>query len=104
MRSSAQKNRVGPDPSLHQDDPREKGGCMPNSVPIIGHHRIQGSVSERAPDLKVLMEYWRSLLDPQLRALPQPFLENQLEEVQVALRDALYHLARQLPRTDGRTW
>jgi hypothetical protein len=73
---------------------QKKGDSMPNSIPVIGYHRIPAPVSERAPDLKIRIDYWRSLLDPQLRNLPHPFLANQLEEVQVALRDALYYLKR----------
>uniref|UniRef100_E6QBD6 Uncharacterized protein n=1 Tax=mine drainage metagenome TaxID=410659 RepID=E6QBD6_9ZZZZ len=40
----------------------------------------------------ILMDYWRSLLSPQLRQLPESMLADQLEEVQVALRDALHLL------------
>ncbi len=92
--SFVQRNRVEPGQPLHLDGQRKKNGCMTTSMPVIGLHRTQDSVLGQEPDLKMLMDYWRSLLDPQLRTLPHPFLANQLEEVQVALRDALYYLKR----------
>ncbi|MCL4526458.1 MAG: hypothetical protein M1492_08185 [Gammaproteobacteria bacterium] len=39
------------------------------------------------------LRYWRSLLDPKLRQLPDPILRNQMEEIQAALRDALHLLS-----------
>ena len=92
--SSVQRNPVEPYQSLHQNGQRKEDRSRATSMPVIGLHQIQNSVDEQEPDLKMLMDYWRSLLDPQLRNLPHPFLANQLEEVQVALRDALYYLKR----------
>lgn len=92
--SSVQRNPVEPYQSLNQPGQRKEVGGMVTSMPVIGLHWNQDSDYEQEPDLKMLMDYWRSLLDPQLRTLPPPFLANQLEEVQVALRDALYYLKR----------
>ncbi len=90
--SFVQRSPVEPWRLLRQND-QEDGGRA-TSMPVIGFHQIQDSVDEQEPDLKMLMDYWRSLIDPKLRTLPLPFLANQLEEVQVALRDALYYLKR----------
>ncbi|ACK78572.1 hypothetical protein AFE_1239 [Acidithiobacillus ferrooxidans ATCC 23270] len=40
-----------------------------------------------------LSRYWRSLLDPKLRQLPESILPDQMEEIQAALRDALHLLS-----------
>ncbi len=92
--SSVQRNPVEPYQSLHQTGQRKEDGGRVTSMPVIGLHWNQDVAYGQEPDLKMLMDYWRSLLDPQLRTLPHPFLANQLEEVQVALRDALYYLKR----------
>ncbi|MDA8377878.1 MAG: hypothetical protein M0Z50_12645 [Planctomycetia bacterium] len=43
--------------------------------------------------LDLRLRYWRSLLDPKLRQLPEPILPDQMEEIQAALRDALHLLS-----------
>jgi hypothetical protein len=62
------------------------------SIPICVNSII-GARAVHAPQPPAIpMNYWRSLLNPALRQLPEPLLANQLEEVQAALRDALHLL------------
>ncbi len=55
--------------------------------PIIGARAVH---APQPP--AILMNYWRGLLNPALRQLPEPLLAGQLEEVQAALRDTLHLL------------
>ena len=63
-------------------------GGIPTYVnPIIGVKAVHAPLPHA-----ILMDYWRGLLNPALRQLPEPLLADQLEEVQAALRDALHLL------------
>ena len=65
-----------------------RAGSIPTYVnPIIGVKAVHAPLPPA-----ILMDYWRGLLNPALRQLPEPLLANQLEEVQAALRDVLYLL------------
>ena len=49
--------------------------------------------SGRCSMLDLRLRYWRSLLDPKLRQLPEAILPDHMEEIQAALRDALHLLS-----------
>lgn len=61
-------------------------------VPVVGFHGGEDALPDGASNMRMLLDYWRSLLNPDLCQLPPRLLAKQLEEVQVALRDAIYHL------------
>ena len=75
--------------SPHRPDTCSRcAGCC-YAVPLIGHRPCSLQIHHR-----LRISYWRGLLNPALRQLPEIMLASQLEEVQAALRDAL-HLLRE---------
>ena len=63
--------------------------CRCHTATVIGHRNHSLQINRRQR-----ISYWRGLLNPALRQLPEMMLASQLEEVQAALRDAL-HLLRE---------
>ncbi len=63
-------------------------------MPAVGQRAVAGLVRQTGEHsmLEWRLRYWRSLLDPKLRQLPEPILPDQMEEIQAALRDALHLL------------
>lgn len=58
-------------------DLRFGNGSWNYTAPAIGHHHYSLQIIER-----LRMDFWRGLLNPALRPLPEPLLAIQLEDIQ----------------------